>query len=620
MKYIELMESFISEQNKNGNAFLPHQQTALEKLRSGFMYAKRVVEGEKVTCKLTKAACQRFIDDFERDDFPSNINFSFNRAVHVLEFYALCICHVKGKLTGKPIDLMDWHAFILINIFGWVRPLWLADKETGELIYSNEGEKIPVLNEDGEQEWVRRFKIAYIEVARKNAKSTLSSGIGLYMAGFDGEGGAEVYSAATTRDQARIVFDDAKQMIKSNKLLKKVFGSHKLNIHQIESGSKFEPLSADANTLDGLNIHCGIVDELHAHKTRDVWDVLETATGAREQPLIVGITTAGFILDGICMEQRDYISKILTKSVDNNDSYFGVVYTLDDGDEPFDEKNWVKANPALGIAKKWDDLRDLAQKAKEQVSARPNFLTKHMNIWVQGKCSWINMDKYNACGKYAGNKDDATWISVDMSQKIDITAAIKTKRKSDGTIHFETKFWIPEGRLETAPKRMAELYRKWSAEGWIELTNGDVIDQMQIKQDIKAWISGDNLQDIAYDPWSATQFALDLQKDGLPTVEVSMTTKNLSEAMKESEAMIYAGRVFHDHNPIMAWMMSNVMIKPDKNDNIFPLKERDENKIDGAVAWFIGMSRVILGENQPTGWAMFADDENYDDDDEICYF
>lgn len=325
----------------------------------GFRYAERVVSGDIVAGELVRLACQRFFHDLEHGP-ERGVYFDEGRAQHVLDFYNF-VPHVKGHLTGKPIELMDWHTFILINLFGFVVPL--IDEITFESI----------LDDDGDPMFVRRFRTAYDEVARKNAKSTLSSGIGLYMTGADGEGGSEVYSAATTRDQARIVFDDAKRMIKlAPKTLGRLFGSNKLNIHQERTGSKFEPVASDANNLDGLNIHCGIVDELHAHKTRDVWEVLETATGARLQSLIFAITTAGFNKEGICYEQRDYAIKVL-KNFDNpdplsikDDSYFALIYTLDEGDDPFDEANWPKANPGLGICKRWDDMRRLAKRRKSR--------------------------------------------------------------------------------------------------------------------------------------------------------------------------------------------------------------------------------------------------------------
>lgn len=344
----------------------------------GIQYAEQVVAGEIVACELVRLACQRFLNDLEHGP-ERGIYFIEDRAQHILEFYSF-IPHVKGALAGKPIDLMPWHVFILINIFGFVIPL--IDEQTGK----------EVVDEDGDVVFVRRFRTAYNEVARKNAKSTLSSGIGLYMTGADGEGGAEVYSAATTRDQARIVFEDAKNMLKKSKAtLGRLFEFNKLAIYQERTASKFEPLSSDANNLDGLNIHCGIVDELHAHKTRDVWDVLETATGARLQSLLFGITTAGFNKEGICYELRDYGIKVLRGQVDD-DSFFAIIYTLDKDDDPFDETVWQKANPGLGVCKRWDDLRRLAKKAKEQVSARINFFTKHMNIWVTAESSWMDTE------------------------------------------------------------------------------------------------------------------------------------------------------------------------------------------------------------------------------------
>ncbi|EJD0086320.1 terminase, partial [Escherichia coli] len=234
----------------------------MAKVADGIRYAERVVAGEIVAGEFVRLACQRFLDDLKYGE-KRGIYFSEPRAQHILNFYKF-VPHVKGALAGQPIELMDWHVFILINIFGFVIPL--VNEETGEVVMRSDGSGRPVM--------VRRFRTAYNEVARKNAKSTLSSGIGLYMTGADSEGGAEVYSAATTRDQARIVFEDAKNMVrKARSTLGRLFDFNKLAIYQEQSASKFEPLSSDANNLDGLNIHCAIIDELHAHKTRDVWDV-----------------------------------------------------------------------------------------------------------------------------------------------------------------------------------------------------------------------------------------------------------------------------------------------------------------------------------------------------------
>lgn len=564
----------------------------------GIQYAERVLSGEIVAGELVRLACQRFLNDLEHGP-ERGIYFSEDRAQHVLDFYNF-VPHVKGALAGKPIDLMAWHVFILINIFGFVIPL--IDEMTGEQMF----------DEDGDAIMVRRFRTSYDEVARKNAKSTLSSGIGLYMTGADGEGGAEVYSAATTRDQARIVFDDAKNMIKkAPRTLGRLFAHVKLNIHQERTASKFEPLSSDANNLDGLNIHCGIVDELHAHRTRDVWDVLETATGARLQSLLFAITTAGSNKEGICYEQRDYAIKVLRGVVDD-DTYFAVIYTLDEEDDPFDEKNWPKANPGLGICKRWDDMRRLAKKAKEQIAARPNFFTKHLNIWVTAESAWMDMDRWGKCADIASDDDLRNWplwVGIDLANKIDICAAVKTWHAPNGHTHTKSKFWIPEGRLETAPKHISELYRKWADAGFLDLTDGDVIDHGYIKAEVEAWVKGESLKEIAFDPWSATQFSLALAEEGLPLVEVSQTVKNLSESMKAVQADVYGNKIHHDGNPVMTWMMSNVTVKPDKNDNIFPNKSTPENKIDGPVALFTAKSRLLVngGDDKPDLTAFFED-------------
>ncbi|MCG3463115.1 terminase large subunit [Xenorhabdus bovienii] len=563
----------------------------MAKVAEGIRYAERVVAGEIVSGELVRLACQRFLDDLAHGE-ERGISFSEPRAQHILNFYKF-VPHVKGALTGKPIELMDWHVFILINIFGFVRPL--INEQTGETVLRNDGSGRPVM--------VRRYRTAYNEVARKNAKSTLSSGIGLYMTGADSEGGAEVYSAATTRDQARIVFEDAKNMIKQARpTLGRLFAFNKLAIYQEPSASKFEPLSSDANNLDGLNIHCGIVDELHAHKTRDVWDVLETATGARLQSLLFGITTAGFNKEGICYELRDYTVKVLRGQVPD-DTFFGIIYTLDKEDDPFDETVWQKANPGLGICKRWDDLRRLAKKAKEQVSARHNFFTKHMNLWVTAESAWMDMLKWDDCDPVSPPHELKTypmWVGVDLANKIDICAAVKVWQGNNGHVHADFKFWLPEDRIERCSRQMAELYRKWGEMGVLTLTDGEVVDHAQIKEELQHWVAGENLKEIGFDPWSATQFSRALAEEGLPLIEVSQTVRNLSEAMKSLEALVYSGQFHHNSHPVMNWMMSNVTAKPDKNDNIFPNKSTPEAKIDGPVALFTAMSRLLVnGGEQP---------------------
>lgn len=534
-------------------------------LQSSVQYAVDVLAGEVVACKQVKQACQRFIDDLDSETWV----FDQEKAARVLSFYPDFIRHVKGKLAGEPYQLSDWEGFILINLFGFV--------------------------DDGGR---RRFRTAYIEVARKNSKSTFCSGIALYMAAFDSEGGAEVYSAATTRDQARIVFGDAQTMIKKSKPLSRVFGVHKLNIHHMQSASKFEPLSSDAQTLDGLNVHCGIMDEVHAHKTREVWDVVETATGAREQPLILAITTAGFNKQGVGYEQRDYVVKVLDKVVDD-DTYFGIIFTIDEDDDPFDESVWIKANPNLGRSKKLDDLRRLAKKAREIPAALNNFLTKHLNVWVNAAVAWLDMIKWEGLKERASIEHLKTlpcFIGLDLANKLDVAAAVAAFPDGD-EIHYLCKFYLPENTIYNKPRTIGNMYDTWAKLGYLTLTDGDIIDHDYIESDIRQMLNDFDVRAIGFDPWGSTQLSIRLAEDGAPMVEIPQTVKNLSEAMKETEAKVIAGKLRKDKNPMMDWMASNIVVKLDKNENYFPNKEHPDNKIDGMVALFMGVNRIIADDN-----------------------
>ena len=309
----------------------------MEHVEAGLEYARQVVKGEIPACHWTRLACERQLRDLERDDLvwkPEEAE-KFCRFVELMP-------HVKGRWSTKTIKLEPWQSFNYSAVFGWYR-------------------------KDG----LRRFRTVYLEVARKNTKSTMTAPVGLWMLGPEKEEGAEVYSAATTRDQAKIVFSIAKQMARKTPGYSKKFAVD-INAHNLSSiptNSKFEPLSADANSLDGLNTLCALIDELHAHKTRKVYDVLETSTGARLQPLLWAITTAGFNRAGICFELHVYLKKIL-EGVQKDDSFYGIIYSIDDDDDWRDEEVWKKANPNWNVSVIPDDMRRLADKAKVMASAR----------------------------------------------------------------------------------------------------------------------------------------------------------------------------------------------------------------------------------------------------------
>ena len=399
-------------------------------------YCYQVLSGVIVANKWIKLAAERHFNDLKRAK-SKYFKYEFNakRAQRAIDFYQF-IKHTKGELAGTPMKLMPWQQFIVGSIFGWVTKQ--KDKVT--------------------KKQTRRFRTAEVFVARKNGKSTLASGIGLYAMLADGELGAEVYSAATTRDQARIVFDDAKHML-VNSDLKEVAKAYQAELYSQELNAKFRPLSSDANNLDGLNVHCALIDEIHAHKTREVYDVIETATGARTQPLIFVISTAGFILDGIATELWKYGEEIL-EGIRTDDTFFAALYTMDIGDDFTIPENWLKANPCLGVSKKHEDMERLCNKAQAMVSARGNYLTKHCNIFVNSSDAWLDIQEVQKCKadiKLADYIGRECYIGLDLAQKLDLTAMSLIFPRDDGGIDVFFRHYLPEDALLSTSDRQRML-------------------------------------------------------------------------------------------------------------------------------------------------------------------
>lgn len=529
-------------------------------------YIEQVLSGEIPACEWVMKACQRQVDDLARgDDFQ--FRFDLVKANRVCSFVEL-LPHVKGIWAGQTVTLSPWQKFILTTIFGWV------DRESG----------------------LRRFKAVYIEVPRKNGKSFLTSAVALYMLVADGEAGAEVYSLATTREQARIVFQVAQQMVRKSPKLKAKFGigvgAH--NLHVLSSGSKFESLSAEGSTLDGLNIHFASNDELHAHKTRMLYDVIETATGARAQALIWNITTAGSNMAGICYELRTYLTKILN-NVFVDDSMFGIVYSLDEGKDDWTQPAaWIKANPNYAISVFPDDIERLCKKAMEMSSAQNNFLTKRLNCWVNADTAWMNMAKWNSCADetlsledYIGKK---CFMGLDLASKIDIASKALIFPEDDGYAIF-VKHYLPEDMVKKENMSKTAHYDGWAKDGLIELTPGNMIDQNYIMEDIENDLDRFEVMEIGFDPWQSNKLAAELGDKGAVMVEVRPTVQNFSDAMKTFEAMTIGGKLRHTGCRVLTWMVSNVVAHMDKKDNIYPNKEKPENKIDGVVAILMAMNR-----------------------------
>ncbi len=528
-------------------------------------YAQDVVGGSIDVCKWVKLACQRQLDDLERDDIVWNPEVANN----LCKFLEL-LPHIKGRWKTTNIVLERWQKFLLTTIFGWYR-------------------------KDG----FRRFRTVYIEVPRKNAKSTLTAGVGLWMLGKDGELGAEIYSAATTRDQARICFQIAKEMARRTPRYLETCGvewnAHNLSI--IGSASKFEALSAEANSLDGLNTHFAIIDELHAHKTRQVFDVLETSTGSRTQPILWNITTAGSNRAGICYEQRLYVTKLLEK-VATDDTYFGVIYTIDEGDDWREESTWKKANPNYGVSVFPDDIKRLCRKAIELSSAQNSFLTKRLDVWVNADTAWMDMFAWQACGDPSLDIDQfegkPCYVAVDLATEIDI-AAVTILFEEDGEYTHFGRYYLPEDTVETSSNSQ---YSGWVTDGLIIATDGASTDYNIIQDYLRGLRKRFNIKELTFDPYQAHHLAGNLETEGFPMVKISVNIKNFSHPMKVLEGLVISKKFHHDGNPVLEWMISNVVCHTDSKDCILPRKERPENKIDGVVSAIMALGRILVHQEE----------------------
>ena len=541
-------------------------------------YVQQVQTSAIPACKWVRLAVDRQVTDLQR--LPGadwTWVFSEEIAARVCEFLEL-LPHIKGKWARdrKLIELDGWQCFILTVTFGWVH------KDTG----------------------LRRFREVYLEVPRKNAKSTLSSGVALYMLTADGEQGAEIYSAATTRDQARIVFDDAKAMAERTPDLRTYLGvailTHSITV--AHTSSKFSPLAAEASTQDGLNVHFACLDELHAHKKRDLYDVIDTARGAREQSLLWIITTAGSDRSGICYERRTHITKVLDRVIED-ETTFGLIYTIDDDDDPMEPSSWAKANPNWLVSVLRDDMEAAARKAAAMPSALNNFLTKRLNVWVSGESPWMDMRAWERCADttlqlsdFAGEK---CWSGLDLAQKKDFAAYVKVFDRKD-TWYVFIRLYLNE--LAVHESGNAHL-SGWARSGYVQVTDGDITDFDVLAEDMRADCKQFDMQEIAFDPALSMYFASKLIEEGLPLVEIAQRALFFTPPLLQVENLVLEKKLKFDGNPVMTWMVSNLVVKVSKfNELRSPTKERPENKIDGPMAMLMALGRAMASERTETSF------------------
>jgi phage terminase large subunit-like protein len=493
------------------------------------------------------------------------------RAAQVaVNFFERVLVHVKGEWAGKPFTLEAWQREEVIRpLFGWKRA-------------------------DG----TRRYRTAYIEIPRKNGKSNLSAGIALFLLFADDEYGAEIFSAAADRDQASIVFDLAKQMVEASPVLSERAQVFKKSIMVQETMSVYRVLSADAYTKHGLNAHGVVFDELHAQPNRDLWDVLTTATGARRQPLVVAITTAGFDRESICWEQHEYARKI-RDGILEDESYFAYIAAAEMEDDWQDPRIWAKANPGIGVTVKLDYLETECKRAQASPGYQNTFRRLHLNQWTQQESRWLPMEKWDACTMPV----DATLLKgatcyggLDLASTSDIASFVLCFPPEAGEVEMFAWlpfFWIPEENMIERERKDRVPYSTWVRQGLMTATAGNVIDYAFIVKKIEELGELFQIKEIAFDRWGAFQVSQQLEGAGFTMAGFGQGFQSMAAPTKELLRLVMDSKLAHGGNPVLRWMADNLVVSVDPAGNVKPNKEKSREKIDGIVAGVMALDRAV---------------------------
>lgn len=535
------------------------------------IYAEKVEGGNIAASHHAQKACVRFLDDLDvwrRGDGPWE--FREDLAARAMLF-AGTMPNIKGPMAGRPLELMPWQLFAYANIFGWVE----RGTET------------------------RRFRQGVIFVPKGNGKTTVSAPLALYLTFGESEGGAEGYAAAVSRDQARILFDTAQNMARRSTDLRREWGVGVLtnSVYQEATASKFIPISSDAKALDGLNVHCAVCDEIGSHRTSEVYDALLTATGKRRQPFLLSISTATGNAAGIGKQLWDYLMRILSTGP-RDDRVFGIIYSIDDDDDPWDEATWIKANPGWGVSVQPDAIRAIMRQARNNPAQEAAAKTRHLNVWVGADEQLFSMRAWHECAdpsitleQFAGRR---CHLALDLASRTDLAALaiVFPDYDQDGkpTYTVFARCYLNEAAVLEA--RNAS-YPGWANNGELIITPGDETDYGTIEADILDLCRRFLVESLAYDPWGSTQMAQRLTEERVPCVEFRATTQNFSEPTKELDAAMRGGRIRHDNNGPLTWCMGNVVGHFDARDNVYPRKPRPENKIDAATATIMAIARCM---------------------------
>lgn len=529
--------------------------TAFERV---WNYANDIVSGEIIACQKHIWAAQRFINDIynlEKEDSP----FYFDAdVVEDFDEWAKQFIHTEGVLENQPIILTDFQLFLAANIFGFKK----------------------------KKNNARRFRLVYIQLARKNAKSQFLALIASYEVFLTNEK-HRVYIAGWSKEQSDEVYNAVVDQIRNAEVLNGKYKDTYGKVTRLKTNSIIQPLSKEARKLgDGKNPSVGIVDEYHAHETSEIYDVLKSGMVARKSPLMVVITTAGFNLSRPCFKEYNYVSEILDPdNPKENDDYFAVICELDKDDVIKDQRNWIKANPIVATYDEGlESLRSDLRTALDQPEKMRSFLTKNMNIWVDKKDDgYMQLGKWNECGRkldWEEFRGKEAIVGIDLSAKIDLTS-ITFEVKGEKYL-IKSHSFMPEDTVSMKSKTDKVPYQKWIKDGWITATPGAVVDYSFLKAFImeKESTYGIKIREICIDPWNSSQFGQDMEAEGYLVVEIRQGIQSLGGATKDFREQVYQGNLEHDGSPVLTFAVGNAVTKMDSNENIMLDKSKSTERID----------------------------------------
>ena len=522
-------------------------------------YANRIASGDLPAGKWHRLACERHLKDLQAaQDKTSPWEFKPSLAAKAFGIFKL-FRHYKGReWAGKPITLEPWQQFIVGSIMGWV------DRETG----------------------LRRFRNAFIELPRGSGKSTIAGGMLVLLTFFDGESGAEGYSFATKKDQARITFQAGRQMVLRSPALKEHIEVSKYNLHSLATESKMEALGSDSDTLDGLRPNCAVADEVHRHPSASLIEVMESGMGTRQQPLLFEITTAGEDDTSVYGQHFLLSTRVLERTVEL-DEWFCFIASADADDNWTEEATWIKANPNYNVSVRPEFLRKECKKALANPAEQAKFRRLYLGQKVQALEGYFSLDDWKACPELP-EVDELRkypcWIGLDLSSSIDVTAAVLVWKLPNDEIAIEPHFWLPADNLDDRSHRDRVPYGMYVPKH-LTLTEGNTIDRPTVRKAVAKLSKKWKAKAVCYDPWHAPELVQALQdKDGVKCTPIPQGYQMLSPAMKDLQALILKRRIRHDRNPLMTIMVSNVVPRWDEKGNVMPSKKRSRGRIDGVQA------------------------------------